>query len=275
MSDEREPASGTTGGATGTAGDPPADGSAARAADGSAAALSAEELQRKLEEATQRLAETERKNQQLLSEKTNVERERAEAREALQRAGSTPPTPGAAADPFAEEMVALQSVGLELNAQLQANPNDVQLRAAAVSVATQLRSLTRQRESWIEGQRFNEMNRELAKVPRTIREEVAERIMSGEFQSVKAAQEAVEGKKSSTEAEELRKQLAAKEAEIARLRGIGPVVDVSTSLGGGTAAPSGGREITLDEWTRLQQGDEAAARKADADLMEGRIRIRY
>ena len=275
MSDEgREPATGTTGGATGTAA-AAADGSAARAADGSAATLSAEELARKLKEAEDRAAELERQKQQLLSEKTAVERERAAAREAMQRAGSTPPTPAADATPYDSDLRALQQAGQGLMVQLSAAPDDPLLLAQAATTATQIRLMGERRDAWLQEQRFSAMRKELLEVQDTaLRTKIAERLESGEFTSVKAAREAVEGTSANAELAEVRKKMAELEAELKRMREIGPVADVAASVLSSGGSSQGVREITIEEWRRLQSGDAATAAKADSDYEEGRIRIR-
>lgn len=268
MSDELEHPTGTTEDTTGTTGQP-ADGSGDPQADGSGE-LSAEELSRKLREVEQRAAEAERKNQQLLSEKSRVEAERAAAREALSRAG-TPPTPQVQ-DPFAEELAALVQIGAEAQAALANDPTNVQLRAQAVSIATQLRATQRDQARWQQEMRFQAMRAELMQVPEAIRAKVAEKLDTGAYSTVQSAREAVEGITASTELESVRAKMAELEKELARLKD-NPTVDVGTSLRG-TGAPVGGREITMAEYQRLLRADDATAKKAEADYEAGRIRLR-
>lgn len=271
MSDEREDATGTTGGATGTAA-AAAGGSATSPADGSAAVLSAEDLKARLEAAEAALAEERRVKAQLLAEKSNVEQARREL-EAQRASAQVPPTAGASADPFATELAALVDAGLRLQSELARDPDNALLRANASLTANAIKQTQREQARWQYEQWVAGARAELAKVPDAIRAQVEQRLASGEYSTVQAAREAVEGKQSATEVEELRKRLAAMEAELKTRRDIGVTTDVATGIAGASSAGAGGREITADEWAKLVS-DPAKSDQAMRDYEEGRLRVR-
>lgn len=271
MSDT-EKATGTTDPTTGTTGQP-ADGSASGSVVGSVP-LSAEDLQKRLNELETRLAEEKRVKEQLLSEKSNVERLRREAEEMAQRAGSTPPMPATPADPFEQQLQALTAEAIQLQAEMQLDPTNTSLRRDAIVLSSQIMQVQAARQDAQERQKWQAMSRELQDVPEGIRQQVAAKVMSGEASSVKAAREAVEGSSASSELKKVQERLAALEAENQKLRGIGPTADVATSLrsmGGG----SGPREVTFADFSRIMSAGGSEARKLLAEVDGGIVTIRH
>lgn len=271
MSDT-EKATGTTEQPTGTTA-PAADGSGSASAGGSEP-LSAEALQNRLTELESRLAEERRVKEQLLSEKSTVERLRREAEELAQRAGSTPPTPAASADPFEQQLAALTSEAIQLQAEMQLDPTNTSLRRDAIVLSSQIMQVQAAREQAQEQRKWAAMSRDLADVPEGIRQAVASKVMSGEASSVKAAREAVEGSSASSELAKAKERLAALEAENQKLRGIGPTADVSTSVRPSSGG-SGAREVTFADYTRTMNGGGDAARKLLAEVDSGIVTIRH
>ena len=253
---------GTTDGTTGTTA-AAADGSVNASAGGSAGGESIEELRRRLTEEQTARSEAERKNAQLLSEKNNVEAERARLERERQGAAtvSTPPA-GSQQDPFAQQIAIAQQLA---NYYAENTYEGAQARATLLTLQTQ-------RQLLINQQRSEAVSADLMMIPDTKRPAVITKLRSGQYNSVQAALEAVEGKDDNEAVRDLRTRLEAAEKKLAE-RDRSPVADVSVSTRGGGSDTTGKRKVPLSEWTRVQAAGGAAAKALENDYYAGKVEL--
>lgn len=251
---------GTTAEAVGGSGTPEAGGSSGP---------SAEELAKQLAEAQDALQREKNARAQLLAERSNVEAMRREME--ARQAGSTPPTP-AAADPLAQQLAMLQQTAIEVMSAVQLSPNDPALRAQAVTLASQINMTQMAMQQRDEQSRWQRLNGEVMALPEGIRSAVAQKLSSGEFTSVQAAREAVEGSAAAEQLTELKARMDALETENKKLKDRGPVAEVSTSLGG-RGAVRGPRTVLLSDYQRIMNAGGAEAKRLLNELDSGIVTL--
>lgn len=257
MADDQ--ATGTTDAATGTTPNG-ADGSASGAAGGSAGE-SIEELRRRLLEEQNARAEAERKNAQLLSEKTRTEQMRREA-EARGNGWTAPTPPTGPADPFAQQ-IAIQEA---LAASYPENTLEgLQARAMLLNLKTT-------RDNHLRALRNEQITAQLLSIPDSKRMAVVERIKTGQFSDVQSALAAVENESKSEEVSALQKKVDELERRL-RNGGGSPVADVSTSTRDAGTQTSGKRRLGMSEWTRIQSAGGSEAKKLDDEYYAGKIEL--
>lgn len=254
---------GTTDATTGTTAQA-ADGSAGAPAVGSAGAETTEELRRRLIEEQTKREEAERKNAQLLAEKTNTERARREAEAMRAGAGtvSTPPT-GAPPDPFAERIAAQQRLAMYY-------PEDTFEGQQARST---LLSLQANQAIWYDNQMSKQQQRELLRLPDAKRAAVMDKLETGQYASVKAALEAVEGKDKDNEVQSLRAKLDELEKRLAN-GAAAPTVDVSTASRG-IDAPTHRKLMGLSEYNRILEAGGPKAKSLLAEFDSGNVELDF
>ena len=252
---------GTTDGTTGT--DAQASGGSVNdSAGGSAGGESIEELRRRLIESEQATREAERKNAQLLSEKSSVEQARREAEARLASAGtvSTPPT-GSQSDPYAQQIATTMALA---NYYPENTYEGQQARATLVS-------LQGSQALWRDQQRNQALNVELMMIEDKKRPQVIQKLKSGQYNTVQAALEAVEGKDDSEAVRALRKEIEDLKRTLASDKS--PVADVSVSTRGGGSDTTGKRKVGMSEWTRVQSAGGPAAVALEKDYYSGKIEL--
>lgn len=261
--DPNNPTGTTAGEPTGTTGKP-ADGSGA-AAGGSGAGKSNEELLALLEAAQKERDDEKRKNEQLLSEKTGVEREREELRQrAGAGGGSAPPTPQGPQDP---ELAEILDKHTKVKQVLSAYPGDPIAEAQELQLRLAYQARTRELVTTTVQQEIR------AKVPPALQQKVYEKCMSGAFNTVDAAHDAVKRENDGAEVTTLRKEKEALEAELKRAKEQSPTFDVNTSIQGGSA-PGAKKRYSGAEWAQLNKSIAPAEQaKLVAQLDKGEIEV--
>ena len=254
---------GTTDGATGTTA-PAADGSATASAGGSAG-TDAEELRKKLQDAEEKARDLERKNAQLLSERGRSEelRREAAALRAGQGGGERATDRSAPADPFAQRIAEQQQIAAAFPPGTVEHAN---AQAAITSLQASAISMNRMGN-------FIATQKELLRLPDTKRLAVMEKLESGEYGSVQAALQAVEGVSSSEEVNRLRAELDELKKTV-RNGGAAPREDVSTSTRQ-VDASTHRRNMSGGEYYRILEAGGAPARKLIADYDAGLVDVDF
>jgi hypothetical protein len=232
--------------ATGTTDD--ATGTTAQAADGSAAAADGSEV----EALRAKLADEERKNAQLLSEKTRVEEAQREIE--WQRAGAyQSPSPMGAPDQTAE-------IAREIRERAEAGD----ATAIGLIVMAQSREQDRQQAERREKKRADDAELEL--VPANDRAETTAEYATGSYWTPAAAYNAVLGKRYRKDQEGAAERQR-KETEAARRRADDAAVD-TVARGTPPPAEGSGRSMEWADYVRQLQSlprDKALKLKQDAD----------
>ena len=233
--------------ATGTA-----TGTTAQAADGSAggSAIKDKPIEEQLAAEKAAREEAERKNAQLLSEKSAVEAERRrldEERARMQQASTAPPAGADAADPFLNQIA-------RLDAAYQEYPNDPAYQGLRLSLLTQRELALR------EVGRTNFEN-ELLKIPAADREATRAKYSQGGFQSLAQAHQQVKqesDQRGSIEAERAKLAEERKQLELDREANRRQAVSV-----GGRPDFGGSQRTDLMEFEDYRAKVDAAENRGD------------
>jgi len=253
MAENDDLTTGTTGDATGTTASA-ADGSATPPADGSGGGESIEELRK-------RLQDEQRKNAQLLSERTNVEREREELRRQREYGASPPPT--APVDPYMAQMQMLNATVARYG------PDSYE---GQVAIA-QAHALEASRRAEYATNFLVQVERDLLKIPAEHRDDVKARILNGEYNSVGQAYEVVKGSRSSSTIEALQRELDDLRKQVNG--GRPKTADVSTSIRTQVDAATHKRNMSLTEYQRVMDAGGPQASRLMKQVDDGEVVIDY
>jgi len=254
MAENDDLTTGTTGDATGTTASA-ADGSATPPADGSGGGESIEELRK-------RLQDEQRKNAQLLSERTNVEREREELRRQRETYGASPP-PTAPVDPYMAQMQMLNATVARYG------PDSYE---GQVAIA-QAHALEASRRAEYATNFLVQVERDLLKIPAEHRDDVKARILNGEYNSVGQAYEVVKGSRSSSTIEALQRELDDLRKQVNG--GRPKTADVSTSIRTQVDAATHKRNMSLTEYQRVMDAGGPQASRLMKQVDDGEVVIDY